>query len=193
MKRLKKYPSLFEVSPELVKEWHPTANGKLKPRNLEIVYPKKVWWICNEGHEWQATIKQRIDQNDCPNCKPEVTVKSPDASLSNPRRGRDFRKYKRYRIKGLAVVEIPGSGHWVYAELRNYSSQGLCFETDAALTPGSKIRIKFDKALVSSKLDKSHLTASSNGLKAYRSTIRWCKKLDDDQSMSSFACGAEVI
>ena len=107
--------------------------------------------------------------------------------------GSEFRKYKRYSAKGLAVVEIPGYGHWVYAELRNCSSQGLCFETDAALTPGSKIRIKFDKAPVSSKLDKSHSSPRSNSLKAYRPTIRWCKKLDDDQSMSSFACKAEVI
>jgi len=193
MKRLKKNSSLFEVAPELVKEWHPTANGKLTPRNLEVVYPKKVWWICSEGHEWQATIKDRINQNDCPNCKSRVTVKMPDADLSNPGLGREFRKYKRHTIKGLAVVELPSSGHWVYAELKNYSSQGLCFETDAAMKPGSKINIKFDKALVSSRLNKSHISSDLNGLKTYSSQIRWCKKLDDDQSISSFACGVKVI
>ena len=122
----------------------------------------------------------------------ESSVERPDAYLSNPGLGREFRKYKRYNIKGLAVVEIPGSGHWVYAELKNYSSQGLCFEIDSALTKGSKINIKFDEALVSSRLDKSHLSSNRNGLKTYSSVIRWCKKLDDDQSISSFACGVKV-
>ena len=75
MKGLKKYHSLFEIVPSLVKEWHPTANGKLTPRNLEIVYPKKVWWLCSEGHEWQATIKCRMKLNDCPICEKEATKK----------------------------------------------------------------------------------------------------------------------
>ena len=41
MKRVKEYNSLSEIAPFLVKEWHPTANGNLTPRNLEVVYPKR--------------------------------------------------------------------------------------------------------------------------------------------------------
>ncbi|MEJ2286592.1 MAG: zinc-ribbon domain-containing protein [Desulfobacterales bacterium] len=64
MQRLKNNSNLLEIEPELVKEWHPTANGDLTPPSVKIGYPEKVWWICSEGHEWQATIKCRLKRND---------------------------------------------------------------------------------------------------------------------------------
>ena len=30
---------------------------------------KKVWWICEKGHEWQATIANRKNGNNCPYCR----------------------------------------------------------------------------------------------------------------------------
>ncbi|MCP4295085.1 MAG: zinc-ribbon domain-containing protein [Proteobacteria bacterium] len=42
---------------------------------MGVVYPKKVWWICSEGHEWQTTIKYRKNQNDCPFCEKEGVKK----------------------------------------------------------------------------------------------------------------------
>jgi len=89
MKRVKEYNSLSEIAPFLVKEWHPTANGNLTPRNLEVVYPKKVWWICSEGHEWQATIKNRLNQNDCAICKKEGVKKGTDETSSIPMFGKN--------------------------------------------------------------------------------------------------------
>ena len=103
MKELKKYHSLFEMAPSLVKEWHPTANGNLTPRNLEVVYPKKVWWICSASHEWQATIKNRMNQNDCPICIKESVIKTSDADSGISVFGRDFRNEKRYEIKAIAL------------------------------------------------------------------------------------------
>ncbi len=193
MKKLNNNISLFEIAPNLVKEWHPTANGNLTPRNLEIGYPKKVWWICSEGHEWQATIEDRLNQTDCPNCKEKQALKTFDAYLGNLDLGRDFRKHKRYKVKGLAVVEIPGTGHFVYVELRNFSNYGLCFETDAAMRPGSKITIRFNEALLSSRSEGSNLSADIKGFKSHSSVIKWCKRLDDDQTVSNFACGIKVL
>lgn len=193
MKSLKKYPSFFEMAPTLIKEWHPTANGKLSPRDLGIDYPQKVWWLCSEGHEWQATVESRMNGNNCPICKNEGEIKTADANKIDAQIGADYRKNRRYSVKALAVVQIPGSGHWLYAELKNYSSQGLCFETDAAMTPGSKITIKFNKTLVSSKLDKSYLSSNKEGYRTYNSIVKWCKKLDDAQSISNFAVGVKLF
>lgn len=63
-----KYNSLYETEPELVKEWHPTANGNLTPRTVKIDYPKPVWWICSQSHEWDTTIQARINGAGCPVC-----------------------------------------------------------------------------------------------------------------------------
>ena len=51
---MKKYGTLIQIAPDLLKEWHPTANKKLNPRNLEVVYPQKIWWLCNQGHGHSA-------------------------------------------------------------------------------------------------------------------------------------------
>jgi hypothetical protein len=29
---------------------------------------EKAWWICPLGHEWCATIYNRVDGNGCPTC-----------------------------------------------------------------------------------------------------------------------------
>ena len=192
MKSLKKHSSLFEISPNLVKEWHPTANGDLTPRNVKIGYPKKVWWICSEGYEWQATIKSRMKRNDCPICENEAAKNKVDLSLSTPIVRKNYRENRRFKTKVTAVIEIPDSGHWVYAELRDFSSSGLSFETEAAIQPGTEIKIKFDRKIVSSRLGKSLESSIKNGYKTYSSTVQWCKKLDDEQSMSIFSVGVKL-
>ena len=47
--------------PELIKEWHPTKNGELKPEEVTSGSNKKVWWKCEKGleHEWQTTVNSR--------------------------------------------------------------------------------------------------------------------------------------
>jgi len=189
---LKKYNSLFEIMPSLVKEWHPTANGNLTPRNLEVVYPKKVWWLCRDGHEWQATIKYRRNQNNCPICEKGAPKKKIDPSLDLPTIGKNNREYKRFKTKTTAVIEVPESGHWVYASITDFSGHGLSFEVEAAIPPGTEVRIKFDKALVSSRLDKSLKSSFNGGYQTYNSTVRWCKQIDDDQAISSFSIGVQL-
>ena len=62
------YNDLQSKFPELAKEWHPTKNGTLKPNMVSCGSGKKVWWICKNGHEWQAIIKNRSKGNGCPYC-----------------------------------------------------------------------------------------------------------------------------
>ena len=193
MKSLKKHSSLFEIAPNLVKEWHPSANGNLTPRNMKIGYPKKVWWLCSEGHEWQATIKCRLKRNDCLICEKEAAKKKTDLSISMPTIGKNLREKRRFKTKATAVIEIPDSGYWVYAEMTDFSSHGLSFEIEAAIQPGTLIRIKLDKTIVSSGLDKSFKSSFNDGYKTYNSTVRWCKKLDDDQSVSNFGIGVKLL
>jgi len=169
MNSLKKHSSLFEIAPNLVKEWHPSANGNLTPRNVNIGYAKKVWWICTEGHEWQATIKYRRNQKDCPFCEKEGVKKETGETLSIPMIGKNRRKGKRFKTNALVVIEIPTSGHWVYAEITDFSTHGLCVEIDSVVRSGTAIRVKFNKNLVSSRLDNLHISSNTNGYQTYNS------------------------
>ena len=73
--------SIATTHPELVKQWHPTLNGTLKPSQFSLGSNKKVWWKCNKGddHEWKAVIASR-KHRDCPFCtltpqsKQELTI-----------------------------------------------------------------------------------------------------------------------
>jgi len=59
---------LCTENPYLVAEWHPTKNGNLVPSMFVSGSRKKVWWMCKEGHEWQANIYHRNNGSGCPIC-----------------------------------------------------------------------------------------------------------------------------
>ncbi len=208
MQRLTKHYSLYEMEPKLVKEWHPTANGKLTPRKLNINYPKPVWWICSQSHEWTATIKSRMRGMGCPGCRKDWDPNRPhgeedsllrtrkvdsgkfapkeskivfESDFSDTFSGQDSRKSGRFKSIGTAIIEIPATGHWFYAQMKNFSAGGMYFETEAAIQPKTTIKIKFDKPLFLSKQ------------KNYTSTVRWCKALDDENRVfSSYGLGVKI-
>ena len=201
MKKSNKDNWLYESEPDLVKEWHPTLNGDLTPRKVAIFHPTPVWWICSQSHEWQATIKSRIQGMGCPVCNKDWYKKKRPYSSKGARSrnrklgkqhfaskeskivfesvfsdiysGQDYRKSGRFKSNGTAIIEIPATGHWFYAQMKNFSAGGMYFETEAAIRPKTTIKIKFDKPLFLSKQ------------KNYTSTVKWCKPLDDDNRVLS--------
>ncbi len=62
--------NLGVIDPGLSKEWHPTINGTLTPNLVAPMSNKKVWWLCESGHEWQASINNRtgVNKTGCPYC-----------------------------------------------------------------------------------------------------------------------------
>ena len=54
--------------PDLAKEWHPTKNKPLEPTDVSYGQGKKVWWMCPQGHEYQATLLHRSSGTNCPRC-----------------------------------------------------------------------------------------------------------------------------
>jgi len=65
---LLKKGSLAEKHPELIKEWNYSKNTDISPTDVTAGSNKKVWWICEKGHEWEAAIKSRMNGTGCPNC-----------------------------------------------------------------------------------------------------------------------------
>lgn len=67
MKLTDKY-NLKVINPKLAKEWHPTKNGTLTPKDVTPKSGKKVWWLCEKKHEWKAQISMRAYGTGCPIC-----------------------------------------------------------------------------------------------------------------------------
>ena len=73
---------LATLNPQLAKEWHPTLNGELKPSKVGPSSSKKVWWCCEKGHEWQATVALRSNSSrGCPTCNPRRKSSKPSKTI----------------------------------------------------------------------------------------------------------------
>ena len=55
---------------QLMEEWNWNKNIDLGfiPNEITIGSAKKIWWICDKGHEWQATPNNRRQGKGCPFC-----------------------------------------------------------------------------------------------------------------------------
>lgn len=65
------YNDLATTHPQLCQEWDPTKNGDLTPQKITKGSHKKVWWICPKGHEYSATVSNRVLGRGCPICSLE--------------------------------------------------------------------------------------------------------------------------
>ncbi len=48
--------------PDVAKQWHPAKNGDLTPEDVSYGSDKKAWWLCEKGHEWEASIGARCNK-----------------------------------------------------------------------------------------------------------------------------------
>ena len=60
--------SLAFKYPKIAAQWHPTKNGKLTPWDVTCGSHKKMWWLCENGHESYTGINTRIRCDYCPSC-----------------------------------------------------------------------------------------------------------------------------
>ena len=68
-KAWKGYNDLASTNPGLAAQWHPAKNGALTPQMITYGSSKAVWWRCELGHEWKATVGNRATKGQgCPYC-----------------------------------------------------------------------------------------------------------------------------
>jgi hypothetical protein len=61
--------NLKKTFPNIAKEWHPTKNKNLTPKDITQGSNKRVWWKCKEGHVWDAVVYTRTQlKSGCPKC-----------------------------------------------------------------------------------------------------------------------------
>jgi hypothetical protein len=65
---------LETAAPELARQWHPTLNNKLTPRDVGAGSHRKVWWLCDKGHVWQAAVSSGARGVGCPVCAGRRTL-----------------------------------------------------------------------------------------------------------------------
>lgn len=96
---------LADECPELIKEWHPTKNLDLTPYDVAPGTHLRVWWKCEQGHEWIAQIKSRVSGAKCPVCsnrKVEIGVN--DLASTHPEIAAQWHKAKNGTLSPQSVV-----------------------------------------------------------------------------------------
>lgn len=76
-KALPGFNDLKTLFPQIAAQWHPTYNGSLRADQVRPGSGKKVWWLCGEGHEWEARIFSRTSAKGagCPFCAGKIKIR----------------------------------------------------------------------------------------------------------------------
>ena len=104
---------LQTVNPKLAKEWNNEKNEGLTPVDVMPNSHKKVWWKCQKGHEWQATIKDRNCGKGCPYCSGRYVVKGDtDLQTVNPTIAKEWDYEKNDGLTPMDVMPNSGKKVW---------------------------------------------------------------------------------
>lgn len=69
--------SLAVRFPDIAREWHSPLNGELEPTGVVPGASRKVWWCCENGHVWNASVVSRSRLGTaCPSCAVGRRVKT---------------------------------------------------------------------------------------------------------------------
>ena len=111
------YNDLATKRPDLSLEWHPTKNGNLVPCNVLPGTAKKVWWICQKGHEWQSSVNDRTQGNGCPFCSnKKVKVGENDLATRNPKLASEWHPTKNGDLTPEMFASGSGKKVWWLCE-----------------------------------------------------------------------------
>ncbi|MHC9539740.1 MAG: zinc-ribbon domain-containing protein [Vulcanimicrobiota bacterium] len=104
--------NLASIHPSLAEEWHPVKNGALTPYDVPPGSRRKVWWICSNGHEWQAHICERHKGNGCPGCSHRIATSEYCLATINPKLAAEWHPRKNGTLTPRDVT--PGADRRVW-------------------------------------------------------------------------------
>ena len=103
---------LSSINPELAKQWHPIKNILLTPLDVTPGSYKKVWWMCNKGHEWEAAVKDRLVGNGCPYCAGKSVCHDNCLSTLNPELAKQWHPFNNFPLTSMDVTQGSDKKIW---------------------------------------------------------------------------------
>jgi hypothetical protein len=62
------FNDLSTTNPEIAASWHPTKNQGILPSEFTAFSNKRVWFVCEQGHERQSSISNQSRKRSCRAC-----------------------------------------------------------------------------------------------------------------------------
>ncbi|MCL2540116.1 MAG: zinc-ribbon domain-containing protein [Firmicutes bacterium] len=171
---------------ELLKEWNYKKNKDISPKDYARGSDKKVWWICEHGHEWQAGIGYRTAFGiPCPVCNKTHTLVSGvnDLATLNPALAREW---DYYRNSGLRPTKImPRSmkkvwwkceeGHSYQAIVNNRSQGSGCPICAGRNEISKKINLKIQNPKIADEWNYQKNLKGPESISSSSNKIVWWK------------------
>lgn len=173
-KILKGFNDLETRYPEVFAELHPTKNAEIDVDSVTPKSAEKIWWLCAEGHEWEAIVFNRTSGRGCPQCagysvitgKTDLQTLFPELSKQwHPTLNGDLTPDQVTSRTHRKVWWLCAEGHeWlaeVYSRARGnncpYCSNRIIDSSNSLLTINPELAQEWDK-------EKNELLASEVGV-----------------------------
>jgi hypothetical protein len=103
-RKLSEENNLAVKCPHLLKEWHPTKNSTLTPFDVTPRGKNIIWWLCEKGHEWQATTGNRYMGTGCPYCAGKIVSTDYNLAVKSPRLSQEWHVDKNHKLTPFDVT-----------------------------------------------------------------------------------------
>lgn len=155
---LRKKDSIANKYPEIAKEWDYERNGEIKPEYITCGSHRKYFWICENGHSYECSTRDRINGRGCNICRDYRFIKGVnDFQTKYPK----LAKYWDNDLNKLKPSDIKYTNDQMFWWR---CSKGHSYQTQI------KLIIKYNGCLGCSKA-KHHLIKGVNDLKTVNPSL----------------------
>jgi hypothetical protein len=102
VRMVKEEGSLEQTHPLISKQWHLSLNGNMKPFHYTKNSSKRVWWICDKGHEYQSRITDKSEE--CLVCTNKVVHFSNCLVTTHPQLAKEWHPTKNGELTPNDIV-----------------------------------------------------------------------------------------
>ena len=102
------FNDLATQSPELARQWDYKKNVPLVPADITAGSHRSVWWRCEKGHSWRASIRSRASGCGCPVCAGrQILVGENDLATVDPELAQEWDTARNGKLTPQDV--LPGT------------------------------------------------------------------------------------
>ncbi len=187
------FRSLAEARPDISAQWHPTKNGELTPDKIASRSSKKVWWLCDKGHEFQQTVDKRVSRGyGCPFCSGRrVLVGYNDLATVDPVLASEWDYEKNGDLLPSQVTHH--SNKWAWWKCTTCGHSWRTKINDRANGRGCPVCA--GKQRIISFRESRYLRRGENDLATLRPDLvaEWSEEKNGDRRPSDFTCNSSEM
>ncbi|MBO5867261.1 MAG: hypothetical protein J6Q55_04355, partial [Clostridia bacterium] len=102
------------ASTDLINSWDYNKNCGISPESISLGSDRKVWWKCEKGHSWQATVSSRSGKEKCgcPYCAGQRVIPGEnDLETLYPKIAKEW-DYNKNIKKPSEVMSMDNRKYW---------------------------------------------------------------------------------